>query len=83
MKHCVLIVTSQEAIKNGILVALDSDDAHKDFLRDPLQPLRSLQAKAHGVLDFLKANIHTREIPVAAGKATGNLSGIAAEVEVM
>ena len=42
-----------------------------------------LQAKEHGILDTLKAVIHTLEVPLADGEAGGTRSGVAAEVELI
>ena len=43
----------------------------------------SVQAKEHGILDTLKAVIHTLEVPLADGGAVGTQSGVAAEVELI
>lgn len=42
-----------------------------------------LQAKEHGILDTLKAVIHTSEVPLAAGEALGAESGVAADIELI
>ncbi|CAL5221237.1 g3391 [Coccomyxa viridis] len=41
------------------------------------------KAKEHGILDTLKAVIHTLEVPLADGGAVGTQSGVAAEVELI
>ena len=42
-----------------------------------------LQAKEHGILDTLKAVIHTLEVPLADGEAVGTGSGVAADIELI